>query len=65
LNDKPFKKIEKYNENNTSGVFNTESEIQLSKKKTSRPVENEDIEEEVEVKKPKKKQKVVKSEESD
>lgn len=59
----PAKKIEKYsNGTNGNGNYNTGAEMQLSKKKTERAVEESD--EEVEVKKPKKKQKVV-VEESD
>jgi hypothetical protein len=65
--DKNYKKTEKYVANgfNQGGNFNTDSEVQLTKKKVARPVvvESEESEEEVVVKKSKKKQKVV--EESD
>ena len=63
-NENTGKKIEKYNPTKTNnGNYNTESEVQLTKKKQSRV--EEDSEEEIVVKKAKKKQRVVEESESD
>jgi hypothetical protein len=58
LNSEGAKKIEKYNPNKfqKSQNFNTDSEVQISKKKHAR--EEDDDEEEIPVKKTVKKQKV-------
>ena len=55
--NKTNRTAEKYNSSNgkAAGVFNQDSEVQLTKKKVHRPAEVEDDEEEVPVKKTKKK----------